>query len=152
MQVMESTGISIRWALRRDIDAIVRIEDLSFEFAWTKDEFLEALRERNTICLVCEMFDRICGFVVYRCEPDGLHMLNLAVMPSSRRQGLATAMIQKLIGKLCPQRRRIIQTEVRESNLAAQLLLRANGFRCIQTVKGMYDISGEDGYVFEYRL
>jgi ribosomal-protein-alanine N-acetyltransferase len=61
-------------------------------------------------------------------------------------------MLVKLTDKLSATRRTRIVTEVRESNLAAQLLFANNGFRATTILRGFYEETDEDAYVMEYRL
>ena len=60
-------------------------------------------------------------------------------------------MVAKLIGKLSQQRRSRILLEVRETNLAAQLFFRANGFKAVSVLREFYDDTPEDAYVMQYR-
>jgi ribosomal-protein-alanine N-acetyltransferase len=58
-------------------------------------------------------------------------------------------MLEKLMGKLHPERRKCIMLEVRETNLAAQLFFRRFGFRAIRVLRGFYDDSAEDAYLMQ---
>ena len=60
-------------------------------------------------------------------------------------------MVAKLIGKLSSQRRLRILLEIRETNLAAQLFFRENGFRAISVLHNYYDDTPEDAYLMQYR-
>ena len=46
--------VQIRWMIRRDMPEVLDIERLSFEFAWTEEDFLCCLRQRNCIGMVAE--------------------------------------------------------------------------------------------------
>ena len=61
-------------------------------------------------------------------------------------------MLDKLKAKIRQQRRKAITVGVRESNLAAQLFFRDADFLCIGTVRGFYQQSDEDAYVFRWAL
>ncbi len=43
----QSLGVHIRWMIRRDMTEVLAIEDGSFEFPWTEDDFIRCLRQRN---------------------------------------------------------------------------------------------------------
>jgi ribosomal-protein-alanine N-acetyltransferase len=113
--------VHIRWMIRRDMPDVLQIEQASFEFAWSEEDFIRCLRQRNCIGMVAEQGDRVAGFMVYELHRTRLHLLNFAVCRSLRRHGIGGQMIGKLIGKLSPQRRTRITLEVRETNLPAQL-------------------------------
>ena len=92
------------------------------------------------------------GFMIYELHKNQLHILNFAVRPDCRRQGIGEQMANKLIGKLSQQRRNRVVLEVRETNMAAQIFFRDQGFRAMSVLKDYYDDSTEDAYVMHYRL
>jgi ribosomal-protein-alanine N-acetyltransferase len=57
-------------------------------------------------------------------------------------------MVEKLVEKLGKQRRARLSLEVRESNLAAQLFFKQAGFRATNVLRGFYDDTDEDAYLF----
>lgn len=144
--------VQIRWLIRRDLPAVMHIERTSFERPWDEEFFLEYLRQRNCIGMVAEHKQQIVGFMIYELCKSLMHVVNFAVHPDFRRQGVGTQMIQKLIDKLSQQRRREIVLEVRETNLPAQLFFRSLGFRAIRVIREFYDDTGEDAYVMRYAL
>jgi [ribosomal protein S18]-alanine N-acetyltransferase len=141
----------IRWMIRRDMADVLAIEGESFEFPWCEDDFLRCLRQRNCIGMVAEQDDRVVGFMIYELHKARLHILNFAVGARYRRDGVATQMVNKLVGKLSTQRRSRILLEVRETNLAAQLFFRAAGFRAVSVLRGFYEDTPEDAYLMQYR-
>jgi ribosomal-protein-alanine N-acetyltransferase len=144
-----STGIHIRWMIRRDMPEVMRTERSSFEFAWTEDDFLRCLRQRNCIGMVAEHRDTIIGFMIYELHKSRLHVLNFAVHPNARRGGIGGLMIGKLIYKLVSHRRQRITLAVRERNLAAQVFFRRHGFKATKLLRKYYEDSGEDAYQME---
>ncbi len=147
----EDLQLHIRWMIRRDMPEVLEIENESFEFPWTDEDFIRCLRQRNCIGMVAEAEGRVLGFVIYELHNTRIHLLNFAVAPQYRRQGVGTRMIEKLVSKLSHQRRTRIALEVRETNLAAQLFFRENGFRAVSVLKNFYEDSPEDAYVMQYR-
>lgn len=144
----------IRWMIRRDLPAVLDIEQASFEFPWGEDDFLRCLGNPNAIGMVVERDERVVGFMVYELHKTRLHVLNIAVHPDFRRQRVGAAMLAKLVVKLSLARRTRIALEVRETNLAAQLWLARQGFRWRITLHDFYDDwqTTEDAYFFEYVL
>lgn len=131
---------------------VLAIERESFEFPWSEEDFRCCLRLRNCIGMVVERNDEIVGFVIYELHKGRLHILNFAVGRAWRRKGVGTAVIQRLRGKLRQQRRRELITEVRESNVPAQLFFRSRGFRAVRVLRDHYDDTNEDCYVMRYEL
>ena len=147
----QEVRVHIRWMIRRDMPEVLAIEAESFEFPWSEEDFIRCLRQRNCIGMVAEHDDRVVGFMVYELNKTRLHVLNFAVGDDSRRRGVGTQMIAKLIGKLSAQRRTRLTLEVRETNLPAQLFFRAGGFRAVSVLRSYYEDTPEDAYLMQYR-
>lgn len=144
--------VQIRWMIRRDMPEVLEIERQSFEFAWSEEDFLCCLRQRNCIGMVAERQERIAGFMIYELLKSQLHVLNFAVSPWARRQGVGAQMIEKLVNKLSQQRRQEICLEVRETNLAAQLFFRNQGLQAHSVLRGHYEDTEEDAYVMRCQM
>lgn len=144
--------VHIRWMIRRDMPEVLAIEHASYEFPWCEEEFFRVLRQRNCIGMVAECGERVVGFMIYELHKSRLQVLNLAVAPESRRMGVGRQMVAKLVGKLSSHRRTRISLQIRETNLPAQLYLRALDFRAIEVVRDAYEDTGEDAYVLQYVL
>ena len=140
----------IRWVIRRDMPEMLEIEKRSFEFPWQEDDFIRALRQRNIIGMVAEINDKVVGYMIYELHKTRLHLLNMAVDPEYRHQGIGTEMIENLANKLTSQRRTSLFLEVREGNLPAQQFFRACGLKAAHTLRNFYDTS-EDAYLMRLR-
>ncbi len=170
----QEMSVHIRWSIRRDMPEILTIETESFEFLWLEEDFIRCLRQRNCIGMVAENVtgntqyakDKVCGensadksygepivgFMIYELNKARTQVLNFAVALGYRRQKIGAQMMAKLISKLSAGRRTRITLEVRESNLAAQLFFRANGFRAVSVLRNFYEDTPEDAYVMQYRF
>lgn len=143
--------VHVRWMIRRDMPEVLAAESQSFEFPWSEDDFIRCLRQRNCIGMVAEHEEQVVGFMIYELQKSRIHVLNFAVHPRHRRSGVGSQMIAKLTAKLSSQRRNRIQLEVRETNLAAQLFFRTNGFRAVSVLRSYYDDTPEDAYLMQFR-
>src|ERR1700681_1200416 len=148
----EQTRVHIRWMIRRDMPEVLQTELQSFEFAWTEEDFLRCLRQRNCIGMVAEHGEKVVGFMIYELHKNKLHILNFAVHPAWRRLAVGAQMVAKLISKLSSHRRTRITLEVRETNLDAQLFFRGQGFKAVRVLRTYYEDSGEDAFLMQYRL
>ncbi len=148
----QSLSVHIRWMIRRDMPEVAQIEEQSFEFPWSEDDFVRCLRQRNCIGMVAEHSERVVGFMIYELHRNRLHILNFAVHPDFSRRGVGGQMVRKLVGKLTSQRRNRIMLEVRETNLAAQLFFKQLGFRAISLLREFYEDTPEDAYLMQYRM
>jgi ribosomal-protein-alanine N-acetyltransferase len=148
----ERLQIHVRWMIRRDMAEVLEIEQEAFEFPWSDDDFTRCMRQRNCIGMVAEMADSVVAFMIYELHRSRLHVLNFAVRRSHRRLGIGTQMMEKLVGKLTPERRSRIVLEVRERNLPAQLFFRTLGYRAISVLKDFYQDTTEDAYLMQFVL
>lgn len=141
-----------RWLIRRDYQEVLAIDRDGFDPPWTEDEFLARLRQRTTIGMVAESFDRpggedwcpVVGFFVYTLHEGHVELHRIAVAPRYRRRGVGRAMLAKLSEKLSAHRRTSAVLSVPDGNLAAHLWLRECGWRA----EGV----DEDEYLFRYDL
>jgi ribosomal-protein-alanine N-acetyltransferase len=148
----ELARVHIRWMIRRDMPEVLAIEEHSFEYAWTEEDFLRCLRQRNCIGMVAEHGEKVVGFMIYELHKNKLHILNFAVHGQWRRLGVGAQMVAKLISKLSSHRRTRISLEVRETNLPAQLFFRKQEFKAIRVLRAFYEDSGEDAFLMQYRF
>ena len=148
----EQVRVHIRWMIRRDMPEVLHTEQHSFEYAWTEDDFLRCLRQRNCIGMVAEQGERVVGFMIYELHKNRLHVLNFAVHPQFRRAGIGAQMVGKLVGKLSSHRRSKITLAVRERNLPAQVFFRGRDFRATKVLRNYYEDSGEDAFQMEFRV
>jgi [ribosomal protein S18]-alanine N-acetyltransferase len=146
------TRAFVRFLIRRDHPEVLAIERASFDYPLDEDGLIRVLRQRNCIGMVAEYGEQVVGFMIYELHKDRLDMLDFAVHPEFRRQGIGRQMVAKLVDKLSGHRRTWIALSVRESNLAGQLFFRAEGFRATEVIRGHYPDTGEDAYAMEYAI
>lgn len=151
IRVSNEIRVHIRWLVSRDMEEVLDIEQESFEFPWTEEDYTRCLRSRNCIGMVAEYNEQVVGYMIYELGKNKIQLLNLATTDHFRRCGVATQMIAKLTGKLSLQRRNRITFEIRETNLSAQLFFRSMGFRATQILKNYYEEMQEDAYLMQYR-
>jgi len=140
------SDLTIRLMFHRDLRDVLAIERRKPGLGWKREDFRPVFHAHDTDGWVAEMDGRIVGHLVFRSGPDGVTLLNIAVAPYWRRQGIARAMLAKLGEKHAP----FIRVIVPESNLPVQLLLRSAGYQAVGVSRGHFD--GEDGYLMERRV
>jgi ribosomal-protein-alanine N-acetyltransferase len=90
---------------------------------------------------------RVAGFVVSRALAEGeTELLNLAVAPGFRRQGVA----RKLVESLLAESPGVVYLEVRESNLAARKFYNHMGFQEVSSRTGYYQEPPEAAIVMKF--
>jgi len=150
---MKAKTAHIRWMIRRDMPEVMAIEDQSCVYPWIEEDFLAVLRQRNCIGMVIEIGEKVVGFMIYELHKIKLVVLNFAVHANHRRQGLGTALADKLKDKLSIHRRTAIEFVIRESNSEGQLFFSSCGFMATKLMRREYEEdTGEDGYLMEFRI
>jgi ribosomal-protein-alanine N-acetyltransferase len=116
---------------------VLRIEEASAPDAWTAD-VLDWWLSNGASGHVLERERRCVGFFLVKRAADHLHLVNLAVAPAERRKGIATLALRKVEGIAWAYGLPRIELEVRETNLAAQLLYRRSSYRAVEIVRSHY--------------
>lgn len=137
--------------IRRDMPGVMAIENRD-ERPWAEEDFLSCLRQRNCIGMVSERGNQIEGFMVYTMSKGFLEVLNFAVHPESRWQGIGSAMVEKLKVKLFSHRLHSLCLTVRETNHGFVRFMSHHGFKAVRLIRNCYDDTGEDGYRMIYSI
>ena len=91
---------------------------------------------------------RVSGFLAYRKVGEGeSEILNLAVAPEARRQGVATALVVEVVALEAGA----LFLEVRSSNVAARKLYQRLGFTEVGLRQSYYEDPPEDGIVMRFQ-
>lgn len=125
---MKTTTMPIRWIQRADLDDVMEIEQDSFQYPLTRDEFVEWLKCEDVVCLLYETKGDIAGFVMYVFDSRMYHIINMAVRPEYRFQGIATELINHLKLGLSGTRQ-AITASVRDRNKPAIKMFKRLGFK-----------------------
>ena len=129
-------------------DGVKALLDICFgESAWSMDALRSQLEKADSRCTVALIDDRIVGFLAFEQVMDEGSIVEIAVHPDHRRQGIAREMIESALSNNSLKE---IFLEVRESNTPAIALYESLGFEKIGVRKGYYDKPKEDAVI--YRL
>jgi ribosomal-protein-alanine N-acetyltransferase len=79
------------------------------------------------------------------------HVVSIAVLPQSRRKGVAQAIINKALEGMEYYKAKQCFLEVRVTNEAAISLYKKLGFEVTRTINGYYS-DGEDAYVMTKKI
>ena len=133
----------------REIDEVLAIEEASFSNPWTRDMYLAELENRGVafFLLARDASGSLVGFCAFWRILDELHINNLAVAPSHRRQGVGSALLVRVLreGALIGAGRATL--EVRQSNTEARRLYERFGFSVAGVRRGYYSHPVEDAIV-----
>jgi [ribosomal protein S18]-alanine N-acetyltransferase len=142
----------IRSAVPADAKALLAIERRSFTDPWSEASFHEALTSAWTFGLVAETGRGVTGYLIGREVAGTGEVLNLAIVPESRRRGIAGALLESAL--VAFRRRNVDEVflEVRESNRSAQALYLSRGFRAVGQRAAYYRNPKEDALVLRLAL
>jgi ribosomal-protein-alanine N-acetyltransferase len=147
--------IVIREFVSSDARALFRIEHASHPAGhWRAEDYDYLSRQPEGIVLVAETAGDgvIAGFVAARALGPEAEMLNLAVDPKHRRQGVGRRLVEELHQRLRASGTERVYLEVRPSNLTAQQLYRSLGYAECGRRRNYYASNGEDALVLEILL
>lgn len=117
---------------------VLDIERRAYPFPWTEGIFRDCLRAGYSSWLVLDPGGRVLAYALMTMAVGEAHVLNLAVDPMLRRQGLGRFMLAHLLQVARAANATVVLLEVRRSNKAAIRLYQAFGFRHIGTRKNYY--------------
>jgi ribosomal-protein-alanine acetyltransferase len=103
----------------------------------------------STVVLVAGELARVAAFAAGHIVSDEAEILNVAVDPLERKQGVASQLVRSLIERLSAAGAKKIFLEVRESNRAAIRLYQKLGFHEAGRRRGYYRNPDEDALVYE---
>jgi ribosomal-protein-alanine N-acetyltransferase len=104
------------------------------------------LSKPSGICLAAMFEGRLAAYLICSRYDRVWHIMNVAVDPDQRRQGLATALLTRLLERVDDEEARYT-LEVRRSNGGAIELYERFGFRAAGLRRRYYQDNGEDALV-----
>src|SRR5215210_1466891 len=110
----DGEGLAIRRLAYSDLPAVLGIERRSFPTPWSLAMFVLELSKPSGICLAASGPDGLVGYLVCSRYADVWHLMNVAVEPRRRREGVATTLIEQLFDEAGARSRYTL--EVRASN------------------------------------
>jgi [ribosomal protein S18]-alanine N-acetyltransferase len=142
-------SVEIRRLRLPDLHHVEAIERRSYATPWSRSMFAGEVAKPSSICLGA--FDpedgTLLGYAVVSRYVDAWHVMNVAVAPEARRQGIARALLQQLFELTGGEARRGYTLEVRVSNAAAIHLYESAGFKARGIRRGYYTDNREDALI-----
>ena len=128
-----------------DLPSVLSIERRSFPTPWSLAMFVLELSKPSGICLAAASDQGLAGYLVCSRYADVWHLMNVAVTPDARRQGIATMLMRNLFDSAGSDARYTL--EVRTSNEEAIAMYRHFGFRPAGRRRRYYHDNGEDALI-----
>jgi ribosomal-protein-alanine N-acetyltransferase len=130
-----------------DLDAIEEIERASYPAPWSRSMFASELAKPSSLSIGAWLDGALVAFLVISRYVDAWHIMNLAVAPSRRRLGIATALLDRLFELTGSDGHRGYTLEVRVSNVGAIRLYERRGFQARGIRRGYYTDNREDALI-----
>ncbi len=144
--------IAIRPLAADDLEAVLQIQAQCPEIvAWSRASYAPAVRGEYP-SWVAAAGSRVLGFVVSRQTAEEAEILNLAVLPEARRQGIGSRLILKVLEEARRAGARRAWLEVRASNAAAVRFYEHHGFRLRGLRRDYYSNPREDALLYGCEL
>ena len=127
------------------VAAVAALERCCFSAPWSEQSVREELSNPLSLWLVALLDGQLAGYVGSQTVLDD--MMNLAVDPACRRQGIARALVEALTAALAERGVRSLTLEVRASNEGAIALYRTLGFAQVGRRPNYYTKPREDALI-----
>lgn len=129
------------------VGRIAALETRCFSDPWPEAAILPELTNELSLWLVAVSGEEVLGYVGSQTVLQESDMMNLAVAPEYRRQGIARALVTALCRALAEQGSRCLTLEVRASNEAAIRLYASMGFAPVGRRPNYYSHPKEDARI-----
>jgi ribosomal-protein-alanine N-acetyltransferase len=129
-----------------DLPHVIAIERRAFPTPWSLAMFVLELSKPSGVCLAAFIGDELAGYLICARYDDVWHLMNVAVDPSRRRRGVATALLAQMLERAGGGQDRYT-LEVRTSNVGATRLYERFGFTAAGTRRRYYQDTGEDALI-----
>ena len=145
-----------------DLQGVMQINRVCLPENYTDFFFMDLHQRFPETFIVAEENKEIAGYIMCRIEVGlsnlglgGLirkgHVVSIAVLPQSRRKGVAKALISRALEGMRYYKAKQCFLEVRVTNEVAVSLYKKLGFDITRTLSGYYS-DGEDAYVMTIKL
>ena len=126
---------------------VAALEAICFHDPWSENSVASELNNPLSYWLVALEDDRVVGYVGSQTVMGETDMMNVAVHPDFRRQGIAKSLILALVEGLKSLESHCLTLEVRASNASAIALYEKLGFAQIGLRKNYYRNPKEDALI-----
>ncbi len=126
---------------------IAELEKMCFNDPWSEKSVASELHNSLSLWLIALDGDRVTGYVGSQSVLGESDMMNIAVHPDYRRQGIAEKLVNSLVAALKERGNHSLMLEVRVSNESARKLYEKLGFQQVGLRKNYYRNPREDACI-----
>ena len=135
--------------IERHVAAVAELDAACFSMPWSEFSIRSELTNPLALWLVAVDGDTLVGYIGSQSVMGEADMMNVAVNPGYRRQGIGEKLITELISKLKENQVYALTLEVRASNEAAIALYDKLGFAQVGRRPNYYRKPTEDGLILK---
>lgn len=135
-------------------EEVAQIAKESLPEYWSLQSVRDVLRYENNIYYVAKNTEdkRIVGFAGIMLIVDEAELLNIAIRPAFRGQGIGKCLLEQVLQEAARHGASRMLLEVRESNLPAKKLYKRYHFTELAVRKNYYNNPVEDAVIMERRF
>ena len=144
----QKIDFKIESACLSDAASVSVIEKECFSSPWSENQVRDEICKDNVIFLVSTSEDELCGYISGQLILDEFYINNVAVSERFRNNGVASALIRRLLEILGTKHCTLATLEVRESNVNARSLYEKFGFVNLGIRKDFYSHPKENACIY----
>lgn len=148
----EVKGLLIRDLMPEDLPEVMAIEKTSFTTPWSETLFMNEIFKPRSLPKAALIGEKLVGYICGNYLLDEGHILNVTVHPDFRKQGIASQLVDHMLGLLKKEGCLTIFLEVRQSNEAALRMYEKAGFTEIAKRKAYFTIPVEDAIIMSLQM
>ena len=126
---------------------VAELEKLCFSSPWSENSIRSELTNPLSLWIVAVEGDKVAGYIGSQSVMGEADMMNVAVAPAYRRQGVAKRLVVRLVEELATQAVSSITLEVRASNVPAIALYEKLSFAQVGRRPNYYTKPKEDALI-----
>lgn len=126
---------------------VAALEKMCFADPWSENSIASELNNGLSLWLVAVEQEQVVGYIGSQTVMDASDMMNVAVHPQFRKQGIATGLIGMLVEELRKRGSHSLTLEVRASNEGAIRVYAGLGFQEVGRRKNYYRNPKEDALI-----
>ena len=140
--VRHVAGHTLRPMTLASLEGVVALENEVYAFPWTRGNFVDSLAAGYVAWTLNGSGGELLAYCVAMRGASEMHLLNITVAASARRQGHARRLLDALVDECRDVQAERLWLEVRLANVEAQRTYLRLGFTKVGVRKGYYPAPG----------
>ena len=132
-----------------NVAQVAALEKVCFSMPWSENSIRGELTNPLSLWLVAEEDGVLLGYIGSQAVMDEADVMNVAVDPAYRREGIARKLVEALVAALNEKNVHALLLEVRSSNEPAKALYERQGFNQVGRRPNYYRNPKEDALILK---